>query len=110
VKTGRKDHTVLDDVENAAEAVQDFMDEMEHAEKTYMRQINRGIPAQIARDGLPTNLKTEIVVTANLRQWGHIFKLRTAENAHPCMRALMIPMLAEFRKRFPYIYDDLTGY
>ena len=45
-----------------------------------------------------------------MRQWGHIFKLRTAESAHPCMRALMIPMLAEFKKRFPYIYDDLTGY
>jgi thymidylate synthase (FAD) len=103
------------DVEDAKAAVQDFMESMEFAEKKYLLQLARGdpgksIPAQIARDCLPTNLKTEIVVTANLRQWGHIFKLRTAESAHPCIRGLMIPMLAEFKKRFPYIYDDLTGY
>lgn len=115
--TGTGNEADRKDVENAKAAVQDFMESMEFAEKKYMRLLaigdpgkSKSIPAQIARDCLPTNLKTEIVVTANLRQWGHIFKMRTAEGAHPCMRALMIPMLTEFKKRFPYIYDDLTGY
>jgi len=63
---------------------------------------------QQARSVLPNSLKTEIVVGANLREWRHIFKLRTAKVAHPQMRELMCPLLDEFKKAVPVIFDDIV--
>lgn len=61
-----------------------------------------------ARCLLPLSLKTDIVVTANYREWRNIFKLRCDRAAHPQMRALMIPLLNELKKKIPVIFDDLT--
>lgn len=62
---------------------------------------------QEARTVLPNSLKTEIVVTYNLREWRHFFKLRTSKKAHPQMRELTIPLLAEFKKKIPVIFEDI---
>jgi thymidylate synthase (FAD) len=59
------------------------------AELSYLGMIRNGIAPQIARSVLPTCLKTEIVVTANFREWLHIFKLRTSSAAHPQIREVM---------------------
>jgi len=76
-------------------------------EKRYMNMIALGATPQIARSILPTALKTEIVVTMNLREWRHFFKLRTEIVAHPQMRELTIPLLAEFKTLIPVIFDDI---
>lgn len=80
---------------------------MKTCEDSYNWLINHGISPQIARGVLPNDLKTEIVMTANLREWGHVFKLRTSEAAHPCMRDIMLPLLAKFREIMPILFDDL---
>ena len=64
---------------------------------------------QQARAVLPNSLKTEIVVTANFREWRHIFKLRCAKTAHPQMREIMIPLLAECKELIPVVFDDIKG-
>ncbi|MDD4297676.1 MAG: FAD-dependent thymidylate synthase, partial [Ruminiclostridium sp.] len=65
-----------------ADTIKLIMDEwvmaMEDAERHYMKMIELGATPQIARGVLPTSVKTEIVVTMNLREWRHFFKLRTA--------------------------------
>ena len=63
--------------------------------------------AQTARSVLPTSLKTEIIMTANLREWRHFFKLRTAKAAHPDMRGLTIPLLKELKQLIPVVFDDI---
>lgn len=55
-------------------------------------------------------LKTEIVVTANYREWRNIFKLRTPVAAHPQMRELMCPLLMELQKKIPVVFDDIYTY
>jgi thymidylate synthase (FAD) len=62
---------------------------------------------QEARSVLPNSLKTEIVITYNLREWRHFFKLRTSKRAHPQMREITIPMLAKFKASIPVIFDDI---
>lgn len=62
---------------------------MRNAEGTYFAMLAEGLSPQLARSVLPNSLKTEIVVTANLREWMHIFELRTSEAAHPQMKNLM---------------------
>lgn len=75
-------------------------------EKVYLAEISEGISPQQARDNLPTCLKTEIVMTANFREWRHFFRMRTAPNAHPQIRKLIIPLVLELQKRVPVLFDD----
>jgi len=77
---------------------------MEAAEKAYFKMLELGYSPQISRSVLPTSLKTEIVVTANFREWLHIFKLRTAPAAHPQMVALMTPLYKELNSVLPEIF------
>lgn len=82
---------------------------MENAEKTYMELIKLGAKPEEARSVLPNSLKTEIVITMNLREWRHFFKLRTSKRAHPQMREIATALLQEFKKRIPIIFDDIPG-
>ncbi|HEC65479.1 MAG TPA: FAD-dependent thymidylate synthase [bacterium] len=62
---------------------------------------------QKARSILPNSLKTEIVMTANIREWRHVLNLRTSPKAHPQMQEIMIPLLKEFSYKIPVLFDDL---
>lgn len=80
---------------------------MQDIENAYNRLIEIGAEPQQARSILPNSLKTEIVVTMNLREWRHFFKLRTAKNAHPQMREVACALLNEFKGKIPVIFDDI---
>jgi thymidylate synthase (FAD) len=80
---------------------------MSYAEAIYLELLADGSSPQEARSILPNSLKTEIVITYNIRQWRHFFRLRTAPAAHPQMREITIPMLADFKIRFPVLFEDL---
>ena len=84
-----------------------WLDAMQFAERSYMDMIRYGCSPQEARTVLPNSLKTEIVVTANYREWKHIFKLRTARAAHPQMREIMIPLYKEVSQVFPFIFEGI---
>ena len=77
------------------------------AEKAYFSMLNWGCAPQEARSVLPNSTKTEIVMTANLREWRHFLKLRTAKAAHPQMRELTVPLLKELQERIPVVFDDI---
>lgn len=76
-------------------------------EETYNKLILLGASAQEARSVLPNSLKTEIVVTMNLREWLHFFELRTTKAAHPQMREIAIPLLKEFKRKLPVIFSSI---
>lgn len=84
-----------------------WLKSMEAAEKNYMKLMSLGAKPEEARSVLPNSLKTEIVVTANYREWRHIFALRTSHRAHPQIREVMIPLMLELRDRIPVIFDTL---
>lgn len=77
-------------------------------ENHYNYCIRIGRKPQQARYFLPNGLKTEIVMTMNLREWRHFFNLRADEAAHPDMVALAKPMLTEFHELLPEIFGDLA--
>jgi thymidylate synthase (FAD) len=80
---------------------------LHEAERHYHELIALKISPQFARAVLPNSLKTEIVMTCNAREWRHFFTLRTAPAAHPQMRQIVQPMLTEFRRRVPVLFDDV---
>lgn len=78
------------------------------AEKHYMRMIELGCTPQEARSVLPNSLKTEIVVSANPREWRAFFKLRVEDAAHPQMREVTRPLLDKLKELVPVLFDDIT--
>jgi thymidylate synthase (FAD) len=85
-----------------------WLDSMHKAEYTYLQMLEEGIPPQIARSVLPTCLKTEIVCTANLREWRHIFSLRLSNKAHPQIKEIMRVALALLKMECPTIFADIN--
>lgn len=86
--------------------------EMDEAEKTYLAMIESGATPEQARDILPTSIKTEIVMTANLREFRHFFKLRaegTTGKPHPQMLEITIPLLKELKQKIPVVFDDIMS-
>lgn len=78
-----------------------------NAETAYFDLLDFGCTPQEARAVLPNSLKTEIVMTANLREWRHFLKLRTSPAAHPQIREVAVPLLNEFKVLIPVMFDDI---
>lgn len=81
----------------------------EAAESAYFRLLEWGCTTQEARSVLPTSLKTEVIMTANLREWRHFLKIRCSPAAHPQMRELTIPLLNDLKSRIPVIFEDINS-
>lgn len=79
----------------------------QHAEYGYFAMLSCGCTPQEARAVLPNSLKTEVVMTANLREWRHFLKLRCAAAAHPQMRELAVQLLHRLKSEIPVVFDDI---
>jgi thymidylate synthase, flavin-dependent len=79
------------------------------AEKAYQTMLSAGIPAEKARDVLPTCTATTIFATANFREWRHIFKLRMGRGAHPKIRALAHLAWEKMAPLCPVYFADLEA-
>lgn len=86
---------------------EDDIDLLSRIEEHYNKKLASGKTPQQARYFLPSGLKTEIIVTANLREWRHILKLRTDKTAHPQMQDLLRQALAMFQEAVPILFDDI---
>lgn len=82
------------------------------AEGCYFDLLDWGCTPQEARSVLPNSLKTEICMTANLREWRHFFMLRAADqtgSAHPQMKEVTVPLLKELKSLIPIVFDDIVA-
>jgi thymidylate synthase (FAD) len=84
-----------------------WLDFLFTSEKRYQQLLQDGWTPQQARSVLPNSLKTEIVVTANIREWRHILKLRTGAGAHPQMKEIMVMLLNHFKGYYPIFFEDI---
>ena len=84
-----------------------WYDACQFAEDAYFELLRSGASPQEARSVLPNSLKTEIVVTYNIREWRHFFKSRCSKAAHPQMREVAIMALKEFYKYMPTLFEDI---
>lgn len=79
----------------------------DYAEEQYIYMLHLGASPQEARSVLPNSLKTEVIMTANWREWRHFLKLRSASDAHPQIREVAIPLLKELQEKIPVLFDDI---
>ena len=93
--------------EEGSEKYRLWTEAMEQAEKAYFALLDAGARPEEARGVLPNALKTELVMTMNIREWRHFFKLRCSQRAHPQMRELAGMILNAFKLQFPVVFDDI---
>jgi thymidylate synthase (FAD) len=77
------------------------------AEDAYKKLLAKKWRPQEARSVFPNALASRIVITGNLRNWRHFLLMRTSKEAHPQMRQVTIPLLAEFKQKIPILYEDI---
>lgn len=83
-----------------------FQSAMIAAEKTYFNMLKDGCSPQLARSVLPTALKTEIMATANFRNWLHFLNLRTNKAAHPQIREISYMIYEILNEKCPNIFSE----
>ncbi len=79
----------------------------ENCEEAYFKLLELGRRPEEARTVLPHSLKTSVLITADLREWRHIFQQRCASAAHPQMREVMMPLLETAKEKIPVVFDDI---
>jgi len=84
-----------------------WMNGLKSVEMCYFQALEAGMPPEDAASLLPSGLKTEIMVTANIRQWREIIRQRTASNSHGVMKSLMSDLLTQFCIKMPVFFNDL---
>ena len=91
-----------------SKAFNTWLDAMCYAEGSYLDALAFGEAPEDARDILPNSAKTELVITANFREWRHILQQRTSNAAWAQTRSLMQGVLADLKQRIPVIFDDIN--
>lgn len=79
-----------------------------NSEDAYMAMLSNNVKPEIARNVLPLSTATEIIMTANIREWRSVMKLRTSSRAHPQMRSIMRKLLDDLKSKIPVLFDDIT--
>ena len=80
---------------------------MQEIEKNYIEMKKLGATTDMCREVLPHSTAAEYTMTANIREWKHIFSLRANNHVHPSIRQIMIPLLKYFQKEMPEIFGDV---
>ncbi len=84
-----------------------FEEIADHAERAYRELLSEGVKPEEARSILPLSLATELTMTANLREWRHLLKLRTSSKAHPQMRQIAGMILSALKAKLPVVFEDI---
>ena len=99
--------TVIESSGLAENEAREWLDAMEHLERTYLLMIDSGVKPEKARDVLPLCLKTELMMTANFREWRHFLKLRGSRMAHPGIRKIAKQIYEVFKQAIPVLVEDI---
>ena len=94
-------------LDEKSEAYRIWLDACKSAESAYFALLNEGMTAQEARAVLPNSLKTEVVMTANIREWRHFLEQRTSPAAHPQMCEIATRLAELCRANIPILFDDI---
>lgn len=80
---------------------------MQNIEDCYNKMASNGAYPDQLRLLLPHSTAAELTMTANIREWRHIFSLRADKHAHPSIQQFMIPLLLYFKKEMPALFDEV---
>ena len=102
------DYVVPETIKANADAHGKYVEMMEQIKKTYGELQELGIPNEDARFLLPNAVVSEIVMSANLREWRHIFSVRCEAPAQWEIRMICIKMLELLQEAVPTVFSDFV--
>lgn len=86
-----------------------WLDAMSLMEQKYMEMAKMGAKPDQLRMLLPHSTKADVIMTANLREWRHVFSLRCSPFAHPSVQQVMKMLLHKMNVQIPILFDDLAA-
>jgi thymidylate synthase (FAD) len=92
----------------SAEHIADFHRDMTMIQEMYDKWRARGLKKEDARFVLPNACTSEIVVTANFREWRHIFHLRLSPKAQWEIRQSCEKILVILKQYAPTAFKDIN--
>jgi thymidylate synthase (FAD) len=95
-----------DAIKNNKEAHSLFIDFMNRTKEVYAQLQKLGIKNEDARFVLSNAVESEIVVTANFREWLHIIELRGSSDAQWEIRRVSMEILKILKKHAPIVFED----
>lgn len=94
-------------IEGDSELYSNWVGTMDFIEREYIAMSKNGATPDQMRMILPHSTAAEVTMTANIREWKHIFELRCSKRAHPSVQQVMIPLLLYFKEKMPEIYEGV---
>lgn len=94
-------------IEGDSELYSNWVGTMDFIEKEYIAMSKNGATPDQMRMILPHSTAAEVTMTANIREWKHIFELRCSKRVHPSVQQVMIPLLLYFKEQMPEIYESV---
>ena len=94
-------------IDGSSELYSNWIGAMDFIEKEYIAMSNNGATPDQLRMILPHSTAAQVTMTANIREWKHILDLRTKSMTHPSIRQVLIPLLLEFKKAMPEIFNSI---
>ncbi len=81
---------------------------MESVRKFYKKLVESGVKKEDARFVLPNAVESEIVMTANFREWRHILQIRGDKHAQWEIRMIAIEILRILKEKSPNCFFDMN--
>ena len=94
-------------IEKNTELYEEWKTSCEEIEKHYIKMVELGATPDQMRMILPHSTAALVTMTANIREWKHIFSLRCTKHAHPAVEQVMIPLLLHFKQNMPEIFESI---
>jgi thymidylate synthase (FAD) len=94
------------DIDNYQIASSEFIYFCDHVEQLYQTMLKNGLKPQEAREILPNCCATELVMTANLREWLHICSIRTTKGVYPQTQSLFFDIRNTFASKLPIFFGE----
>lgn len=94
-------------IQKNGEALALFNDCMEQCRRTYHKLKEMDVRKEDARFVLPNAVESEIVVSANFREWRHIISLRMEKSAQWEIRNICTMILEKLVEKAPIVFEDL---
>ena len=89
------------------EMAAEFDADMETIRVMYKKWRDKGLKREDARFVLPNACTSEIVVTANFREWRHIIAIRTSKKAQWEIRNACVEILKILKQNSPACFEDI---
>lgn len=88
-------------IEKGTEMYAEWLKCMNLIEESYMKMAALGGKGDQLRMLLPHSIKADMIMSANVTEWKHIFSLRCHQAAHPSVQLIMKKMLRQFYQLRP---------